>query len=33
MILSARLGGSPGWWLRQDDRMLATGVDVILEMN
>lgn len=25
-MLAAWVGGSPAWWLDQDDKMLATGV-------
>lgn len=32
-MLSATLGGSPSWWLRQDDTMVATGIDVLEQLT
>lgn len=32
-MLSATLGGSPRWWLKQDDTMVATGLDVLEKLT
>jgi hypothetical protein len=29
LFLTATIGGSPAWWMRQADIMVATGLDVL----
>jgi hypothetical protein len=32
-VLAAALGGSPEWWMEQDDTMVATGVQLVDELR